>query len=449
MAAGVSALGWQLSQSAVAGNGVQGDNMHSRSRRLTSLCRTGALLSAALVTGITAAAQTAPDYSSFTAAQFIPFAPPENDAPLLINTPRLRFVMDGKSYEPKMDTGTTGIMLSASSIPGYTLDGASQLKPGWEFLSSSKLLWAGHWILKEINFQDTGGAIVATATVPVLAVERETFCPNYPEAKSPPTCPGVPSGPPKQEIAYMGVGFGREHDGQPQGTPDHNPLLSITQIGGVPVRPGTMRSGYILTARGVHVGLTAANTSGFAYTSLTLPKNPNGPRDWSQASICVSVDGSACVRGSVLIDTGIEQMYLSLPSDVQVRSVCASDPSVKKVQVNALQDGSRVAVRFPDDQNTIAFYSFIVGDEANPMLPDLVILPRPQPCTLPLPPSNAATFVNTGRHFLRRFDVLFDAEGGKFGLRWTGPAGAPEGGTVASGAVERAAGSTPSSAVID
>ena len=227
----------------------------------------------------------------------------------------------------------------------------------------------------------------------------------------------------------MGVGFGREHDGQPQGTPDKNPLLNITSIDGKPVQPGTMRSGYILTPQGVHVGLTPAKTSGFAYTKLSCSQ----PRDCSQAPICVAVDGSSCAQGSVLVDTGIPQMYLSVPPGVPVRTQSVPDPSNRALQICALRNGSRVTVRF-GAPNAIAFYSFVVAQSpAQPTQPTLVLLPpstagSPPACVPPSGAPGRPAFVNTGGNFLQGFDVLFDADGGLFGLRWNGPAGSPEGG---------------------
>lgn len=89
----------------------------------------------------------------------------------LYEPPMLRFAIQGRSYMGVMDTGSTGVMVSASTLPGYTpnpCQGTSNFT-GWEFLSSSKRLWVGHWIPQEINFLDASGAVLATAKVPVLA----------------------------------------------------------------------------------------------------------------------------------------------------------------------------------------------------------------------------------------------------------------------------------------
>jgi hypothetical protein len=393
------------------------------------------MLAVVMIQGVAAAAQVPPDYSGFTAARFIPFVAPMSSVNGPYHPPELRFAIRGRKYTAVMDTGSTGVMLSATGIPGYTPSTACQDPssfPGWEFLSSSKRLWVGHWISEEIHFLDSQGGTVI-ATVPVLAVECEAVCPQFHEGALQPLCPGTPLHPASPGIHYMGVGFGREHDGQPQGTPDKNPLLNITSIAGKPVAPGSMRSGYVLTAQGVHVGLTLKNTSGFAYTKLTCPNPPGDTRDCSQAPICVMVDGSGCASGSVLVDTGIAQMYLSVPPSVPVRAQAVPDPSNKTLQICALQNGSRVTVRF-GAPSPIAFYSFAVGQSpAQPTQPPLVLLPQstggmPPACTPPSSAQGRSSFVNTGGNFLQGFDVLFDAGGGYFGLRWKGPAGSPQGG---------------------
>jgi len=103
----------------------------------------------------------------------------------------------------------------------------------------------------------------------MLALETQYTCPDWSEKANQPTCAEPrktvtrPTG-----IAYMGVGFGREHDGQPQGTPDKNPLLNLTAIDGTPIQPGTYRAGYVVTPSGVHVGLSAANSHDFALGKL-------------------------------------------------------------------------------------------------------------------------------------------------------------------------------------
>ena len=51
-------------------------------------------------------------------------------------------------------------------------------------------------------------------------------------------------------------------------------------------------------------------------------------------------------------------------------------------------------------------FAFTVG-QGDPIAPSQVLVNSPM----------TKAFVNTGRHALRRYDVLFDADGGWFGLR--------------------------------
>src|SRR5687768_10472986 len=80
------------------------------------------------------AAAQGPDYSAFTATQFIPFAPPFDPAVLpFTSTVGFNFLIDGEPRSGTMDTGTTGVMLSARLVPGYTWEGRERYEVGWEF----------------------------------------------------------------------------------------------------------------------------------------------------------------------------------------------------------------------------------------------------------------------------------------------------------------------------
>jgi hypothetical protein len=370
------------------------------------------LFAAAVATATApAAAQRAPapDYAAYTRTAFIPFANARSNVPPFTVAPELEFWVAGKKFRPTMDTGTTGIMLSALSIPGYTPELAARYPRGSEYLSSSKHLWVGHWIPQQVAFRDPRGLQVV-ASVPVLAVDSEVICPGYYDTiprHAATACPGRPLRPAGDSIVYMGVGFGRESDGQPEGTPDKNPFLNIVRIGDRQVQQGTLRAGYVVTDTGVHVGLTAANTAGFAFTRLAPVPHRTDARDWSGASVCVAVDGSPCARGSALIDIGIPQMYLTVTPQVPVTRDSARDLSRPCVSVPVLRNGSTVTVAFPDSLQSIASYTFVVGDSANPVAPAQVISN----------PDRDSAFVNTGRHFFRNFNVLFDADSGYFGLR--------------------------------
>ncbi len=369
-----------------------------------------------------AAAATGPVLRPGTNAHFIPFVSPPGDQSLpMTNAPRLAFEVrmpaggpvsaPARTFTVTMDTGSTGVVISAVDLPGYSRTGEARDAPlGWEFLSSSKRLWIGHWVVRDLAFRSGDGEVIAR--VPVLAVAKEMICPGWSEKANRPDCAQPtdttenPAG-----IAYMGVGFGREHDGQPQGTPDKNPLLNLGMIGGRPVRPGEVHAGYIVTQHGVHAGLTPANATGFRAVKLqpgSLLANGSpastDPRDWRQATMAVSVNGGAPEAGPVLVDTGIAQMYLTVSNPSALPTAQIPNPSRRGHTVTGLQPDTPVQVMFPGAQAPVAQYDFRVGDAA---APQAVLVNSP----------GRPAFVNTGRHMLRQFDVLYDAEGGWFGLR--------------------------------
>ncbi|HEX6040658.1 hypothetical protein [Longimicrobium sp.] len=344
-----------------------------------------ALLLAASVAapGLTAQTSAAPVYHGFDQTGFIPFVAP--------NTVEIR--VGNQQFPITMDVGSTGLTLSAEHVPGYSPETASRYPAGREYLSSSRRLWVGRLIPVDVVFPGNGGGV--TSRVTVLAVEREALCPDYTPGQ---VCPDSALRPASAGIRYMGVGFGREIDHQPDATPDRNPFLNVTRLGTTPVRSGAMRSGYVITGRGVHVGLTTANTAGFRFARLQLRPGTQDPRDWAEATMCVAVDDSACAPGTLLTDTGIDYMFLTLPPEMAAGSIPGPG--------QPLANGRRVSVRIPAAGDAVGTYTFVTGsgDAA-------------APCGVILTDRKPAAFVNTSNRFFRQFDVLFDAHGGWFGLR--------------------------------
>ncbi|PNP58375.1 hypothetical protein FNYG_15125 [Fusarium nygamai] len=127
-----------------------------------------------------------------------------------------------------------------------------------------------------------------TATVKVLAVTKTAICDpkwknaagetqEYDVIAAPDVCPNPNTDYPdvraEDKIELMGFGFGRQQDGQPQGTPEKNPMLKMATIGGAPVNALTYRPGYVVSKQGINVGITNTNagTGGqnrFVYVSL-------------------------------------------------------------------------------------------------------------------------------------------------------------------------------------
>jgi len=161
-----------------------------------------------------------------------------------------------------------------------------------------------------------------------------------------------------------------------------------------------------VTRRGVHVGLTAANTQG-DFTYVKLDPVPGGA-GWAATPACISVNGAmpaAC--GSLLMDTGVTAMYLTLPENqapTDVRAVNGARPT--------LVAGTTLTISIPAGDSPQALYTFTVGDGFNPLAPR----------NINLVDRSRQPFVNTSVRFLNGFDYLYDADGGFVGLRWTGHA---------------------------
>lgn len=354
-----------------------------------------------------------PDYSPYSISRFLPFDSAIERHRPIDSSLHLRAQVGGTAVRVTLDTGSTGFAIDGALVPGHAPNTTPADSLGWEFLTSSNRLWIGRWVVQQVTFPDGGGGTV-TATIPVLAVDTALYCPHY-EPSDGRACPGGGTPTPFRGLAYMGVGFGREANDQAQDTPDKNAFLNVTAVDGVPVVPGTMRAGYLITQAGIQLGLTGANTAGFSVTPLVLRSDATDPRDWREATMCVAVDTLPCFQGSVLIDTGLPQMFLSLPPDVRLDSVRVTDPSQRERSIWALPDGHRITVRFPGAENPVASYGFVTGCRTDPLAPTVVV--RVQ---------DSNTFVNTGRNILKGFDVLFDASGW-FGLRRIEPSVSPTG----------------------
>ncbi|KAE9366344.1 outer membrane autotransporter barrel protein [Stipitochalara longipes BDJ] len=315
-------------------------------------------------------------------------------------------------YKPIIDTGTCGLVISASGFPNWKNSTASEYPIGWEFLSSSKRLYSGRWIPTDIQF--TNANVEVTSRVPTLAVEEVTICPNYNETTDTNICPtptsgsipivtSMPTG-----IQVMGVGFGREADGQPQGTPDKNPFLNVQLIDGHAVSGNrTFRNGYIISIEGITIGLTARNTAVMNFTKLA-PRLTNSStvsqdaRDWAAVPACMSINGATCTPGSGLIDTGVSQSYMTLPLGTLAN----------RTIFPLLDNGSTVDIHFGSPGTIVACENFTVGDAdgiEKGIVPSSVRLSLADPVKNP-------PHVNTGRHFLRRWRLAFDAIEGRLGF---------------------------------
>ncbi|TVY83902.1 hypothetical protein LSUE1_G001731 [Lachnellula suecica] len=347
------------------------------------------------------------DYSKYTVEALIPFWNVSSTSPPFTDGPRVAFKVDTQMYNPVIDTGSCGLIVSAAEFPNWTPELAAQHPVGYEYLSSSRKLYVGNWIPKTIHFLQAN----VTASIPILVVSKRYICPGYNSTSDGPKCTfptetiDMPT-----KISLLGVGFGRQFDGQPQGNPDKNIFLNVASIDGTPITPTSpFHTGYKITAEGVILGLTANNTAGFSFTNLKKGMTDDA-HDWAPIPACIRVGNVPCVavNTTAMIDTGIDQMYLTLPTAMPVKT--HTEPSRSTgANVTVLDDGQVVEVQF--GESGAADYGFRVGDTilvGKGTAPPQVIVTRS---------STKKPYVNTGRHFLRGFEVVFDAVGGRYGFK--------------------------------
>ncbi len=98
---------------------------------------------------------------------------------------------------------------------------------------------------------------------------------------------------------------------------------------------------------------------------------------------------------------------------MQYQTVSETDASVPGKQFPVLAPMTTVKVSFPNARSPAASYGFAVGDE-NKLAPTQAI---------PMHRDEQPAFVNTGRHFLRGFRFLYDADGGQVGLKQSSETG--------------------------
>ncbi len=310
----------------------------------------------------------------------------------LRNPPHLGLSFGGRQVRAVMDTGSTGIVVSATSIPG--VDGLPNRGPGTLTYTSSGRIMQGDWVVTPVTITGADGAHVTTSPVPVLAV-RKIACLDNARNCTPREDP--------RRVAMIGVGFGRGSNRQGPPGADKNPFLNLSARGaGV----AGLRRGYIVSRAGVQVGLTGADP-GDGYVTVQLAWDEQR-HDWSGAPACITInDQGPAACGTVLPDTGVTGMFLALPSNEAPASAGLSGTD------RTLPAGTKVTISLAPGSSAkaIASYSFRVGDVADPLSPSRLML---------VGRGDRPTFVNTGVHLFNGFDYLFDADKGIAGYRWTG-----------------------------
>lgn len=267
----------------------------------TILVARAATAVALLLLGLSATSAGSPgQYEDFHYSAYLPYLNGPGPVDDITEVPRLRVSFGERSYGVVMDTGSTGVVVSADKIPN--IDRLQSLGPGKLTYSSSGRIMVGTWVVTRMTITGGNGTRVTTAAIPVLAVTQLQCIEGARRCAE----NEAPHG-----ISMMGIGFGRRHDHQAQSGADKNPFLNLNAEDGPNLE--RMRRGYIVTRQGIHIGLTSANTQG-GFSYVKLAREADG-KDWAGTPACISVNGAkpaAC--GSLLMDTGVTTKYLTVPA---------------------------------------------------------------------------------------------------------------------------------------
>jgi hypothetical protein len=307
------------------------------------------------------------------------------------NPPHLGLSLGGRQLRAVMDTGSTGIVVSATAIPN--IDRLPNRGPGTLTYTSSGRIMQGDWVVTRVTITGANGASVATSPMPVLAVRSIACLDNARNC----TTREDP-----RHVAMIGMGFGRRGNREGPPGPEKNPFLNMAGAGS---GHDAVRRGYIVSSAGIQIGLTAADP-GDGYVTVQLARD-DARQDWSGAPACITIDDRTPACGTVLPDTGVTGMFLSLPTSEGQAGAGSGGTD------RSLPPGTKVTISLAPEAPApgAASYSFRVGDASDPLAPARVTL---------VGRGDRPTFVNTGVHLLNGFDYLFDADKGIVGYRRNG-----------------------------
>jgi hypothetical protein len=292
----------------------------------------------------------------------------------------------------ELDTGSTGLVIDRRSL------GPQAIGPGApgsrEYYPSGYKIVGNYWLTPvTIAIPDAVWGpkpLATTIPIEVFGIDRVECGSNVK------TC--TPPSDQRKAIAsfsLMGIGFDR--GGAPS---TNNPFLQLENI-----VYGRMRPGYVISPDRVDIGLDATDTAEkFRYITLDPSDDPYG--DWSGANGCFSFPGaSAKFCGSMLLDTGIDQMIFALAKGKRPSTVV--DPSNQAL----LKPGTAVDISAPTAASPALSYGFTYQPHsAAPTVDPKLIRWAAPPSTIP------PVFFNIGRSPLARFDYLYDDRCGQIGF---------------------------------
>lgn len=293
-----------------------------------------------------------------------------------------------------MDTGSCGIVASPDIF--QPAPNAINLGPGETHYTNgtfNRVLTGNYWTATQ-QIYDAEGNLLATSDVPVLQVTQEVDNGNPPI---------TPTG-----FALMGIGFGREGNDTPPKTPAYNPFLNLTSIlkkGKLRPLPRNWVNGYIVSAEGAELGLTAKNTRKAGFIKLTYWEQyaTSDLPEWMPMSMTVCVNG-VCGDGMSVMDTGITNSIINPPPGANLGTLVNCPDTT---QPQCISDGNVISVYYPNQSNPVAYYTFTIGQTGNPMQPDSVAVQ-----------SRPTIYWNTSRHFLGGINFVYDNRNGYAGFIW-------------------------------
>jgi hypothetical protein len=361
-------------------------------------------------------------YSGDSESYFLPYTLSSFGSQTAVD-PTITVQVDGKTLTAPLDTGSRGASIPQASVPD--ISPGPDDPAGYLFYWSSGREIVGYWHTLTLTFPgatgvNTGNA-VATASAPVLIVQQIIdLAGNWPNGTRATNETIIPSA--GNSFLNFGIGFDRTGEGtSPEDNSynqNYNPFLNLSQMSS-----GDMVSGYILTQDGVQLGLTAANTkptaddglSAFAYQQL-LPTGFNqvsgSPPDWQAGTGSVTLDGTPYASGQTVLDIGIGNALLSLPSPPSPITPSAT---------TTVDNGSSITVNFLNSDYNVG-YDFMVGNTADVMTPQNVTWAAIQTGNQQFSENvDQTTLFNSGRNAINGFNYLYDATNGYIGLQLNTP----------------------------
>lgn len=294
-----------------------------------------------------------------------------------------------------IDTGSIGSVAPLDEL-GPNVIGPGP--PAWKYYDSSGYEFAGYIYLAPVTFS-MGTAKPSSYPIRVLGVAASNCATGMPCSTAPEFA----------NFHYMGVGISREENtsADPFVSPGDNALLEIAPGDAMPMSPG-----YMLSGGSIQAGITTATAAG--YSKQQLAPNSSNLGDWGPAAGCVSFPTPSLppappLCGSMLMDVGIDQMYISVLKG-----------NMPAAAVGGLSPSQSISISSPNPTSPSLSYTFAAGSKGANGQPSPAPTGR-APSFVSLFSSEAENtgqvFINTGRHVLFGSNYMLNAQKGQVGFK--------------------------------